>query len=147
MAHRNSGICIDVLYCCRDHVGCFAVKIDVGLRGKEGFGLGMSGEMSFSMVLMFVFFSFSIFGGLESISDSAHVLGVIDTAMDQLDALKAGNYIDRDGKEIFLERYDIEFSHVDFGNDERMVLKGTKKYTPERFPAVKSSVFRLPGQC
>lgn len=107
----------------------------------------MSGEMSFSMVLMFVFFSFSIFGGLESISDSAHVLGVIDTAMDQLDALKAGNYIDRDGKEIFLERYDIEFSHVDFGNDERMVLKGTKKYTPERFPAVKSSVFRLPGQC
>lgn len=77
--------------------------------------LGLCGDMAFPLVLMSVFFSFSIFGGLESVSDSAHVLGVIDTAMDQLDALKAGNYIDRDGKEIPLERYDIEFRHVDFG--------------------------------
>lgn len=94
--------------------------------------LGLSGEMSFPLMLMVVFFSFSIFGGLESISDSAHVLGVIDTAMDQLDALKAGNYIDRDGKEIPLERYDIEFSHVDFGYDERMVLKDISFTIPER---------------
>lgn len=94
--------------------------------------LGLSGEMSFPLMLMFVFFSFSIFGSLESISDSAHVLGVIDTAMDQLDALKAGNYIDRDGKEIPLKRYDIEFRHVDFGYDERTVLKDVSFTIPER---------------
>lgn len=77
--------------------------------------LGLSGEMSFPLMLMFVFFSFSIFSGLESISDSAHVLGVIDTAMNQLDALKDGNYIDLNGKEISINHYDIEFCHVDFG--------------------------------
>lgn len=94
--------------------------------------LGLSGELSFSLMLMFVFFSFSIFDGLESISDSAHVLGVIDTAMDQLDALKAGNYIDRDGKEISLKRYDIKFCHVDFGYDERTVLKDVSFTISER---------------
>ena len=46
--------------------------------------------MDFSVMLMFVFFSFSIFASLEPISDSAHTLGVIDDAMDQLDALQSG---------------------------------------------------------
>lgn len=73
------------------------------------------GEMPFFFMLVLVFFSFSILAGLESISDSAHVLGVIDTAMDQLDALKEGNYIDKDGREISLSRYDVEFRHVEFG--------------------------------
>ena len=84
--------------------------------------LGLTGEMSFSMMLMFVFFSFSIFASLEPISDSAHILGVIDNAMDQLEALKVGNFIDRDGKDILLHHHDIEFRNVDFGYDERTIL-------------------------
>ena len=85
--------------------------------------LCFTGEMPFPYMLVFVFFSFSILSGLESISDSAHVLGVIDTTMDQLDALKEGNYIDRDGKEVSLSNYDIEFRNVDFSYDIRKVLK------------------------
>lgn len=109
-----------------------ALKIaSVAMAGAACY-LGLSGEMSFSFMLMFVFFSFSIFGGLESISDSAHVLGVIDTAMNQLDILKEGNYIDKDGKEIPLNRYDIEFRHVDFGYDERIVLKDVSFRIPEK---------------
>lgn len=109
-----------------------ALKIaSVAMAGAACY-LGLSGEMSFSFMLMFVFFSFSIFGGLESISDSAHVLGVIDTAMNQLDILKEGNYIDKDGKEIPLNRYDIEFRHVDFGYDERIVLKDVSFKIPEK---------------
>lgn len=77
--------------------------------------LCLAGNMEVPVMLMFVFFSFGIFGSLEPVSDSAHVLGIIGTAMDQIDALKEGNYIDRDGKDITLERYDIEFGHVDFG--------------------------------
>lgn len=109
-----------------------ALKIaSIAMAGAACF-LGLSGEMSFSFMLMFVFFSFRIFGSLESISDSAHVLGVIDTAMNQLDALKDGNYIDKGGKEIPLNRYDIEFRHVDFGYDERMVLKNVSFKIPEK---------------
>lgn len=83
------------------------------------------------MMLMFVFFSFSIFSSLEPISDSAHTLGGIDDAMDQLDALKAEHFIDVDGKDIRLDRYDIRFDHVDFGYDSRQVLKDMSFTIPE----------------
>lgn len=94
--------------------------------------LCFTGEMPFPYMLVFVFFSFSILSSLESISDSAHVLGVIDTTMDQLDALKEGNYIDRDGKEVSLSNYDIEFRNVDFSYDIRKVLKNVSFTIPER---------------
>ena len=87
--------------------------------------------MDLSMMLMFVFFSFSIFSSLEPISDSAHTLGGIDDAMDQLDALKAEHFIDVDGKDIRLDRYDIRFDHVDFGYDSCQVLKDVSFTIPE----------------
>ena len=64
----------------------------------------LNGSMAFSLMLMFLFFSFQIFASLEPISDSAHTLGVIDDAMDQLDALKGGSFIDKDGRDVKLER-------------------------------------------
>ena len=91
--------------------------------------------MSLSMMLMFLFFSFSIFASLEPISDSAHTLGVIDDAMDQLDALREENFIDADGKDIPLRHYDIEFKNVDFGYDSRQVLKNVSFTIPERTSA------------
>ena len=92
----------------------------------------LAGRMDLSMMLIFVFFSFSIFASLEPISDSAHTLGVIDDAMDQLDALKGENFIDADGRDIRLDRYDITFSHVDFGYDSRTVLKDISFQIPEK---------------
>ena len=92
----------------------------------------LHGAMDFSVMLMFVFFSFSIFAGLEPISDSAHTLGVIDDAMDQLDALRAHHFIDADGRDIPLDRYDIVFQNVDFGYDSRTVLKNVSFTIPER---------------
>ena len=91
----------------------------------------LNGSMAFSLMLMFLFFSFQIFASLEPISDSAHTLGVIDDAMDQLDALKGGSFIDKDGRDVKLERYDIAFQNVDFGYDERQVLKNVSFTIPE----------------
>ena len=84
------------------------------------------------MALMFVFFSFSIFASLEPISDSAHTLGVIDDAMDQLDALRGEQFIDAAGREIALTHYDIAFRNVDFGYDSRQVLKNVSFTIPEQ---------------
>lgn len=109
-----------------------ALKIASVALGGAACYLGLKGEMMFPMMLMFVFFSFSIFAGLEPISDSAHVLGVIDNAMDQLEALKEGSYIDRDGKEVRLEHFDVEFRHVDFGYEERKVLRDVSFQIPEK---------------
>lgn len=65
------------------------------------------------------------------------MLGIIGTAMDQIDALKEGNYIDRDGKDIAISNFGIEFCHVDFGYDEgntagRTVLKDVSFSIPEK---------------
>lgn len=70
--------------------------------------------------------------GKEPISDSAHTLGVIDDAMDQLDALKGENFIDADGRDIRLSNYNIEFRNVDFGYDSRKILKNVSFSIPEK---------------
>ncbi|MDD7367261.1 MAG: ATP-binding cassette domain-containing protein [Clostridiales bacterium] len=87
--------------------------------------------MAFSVALMFIFYSFSIFLSLEPISDSAHTLSVINDAMDRLDALRAGQLIDADGRDIPLEHYDIAFEHVSFGYDSGQVLKDVSFTIPE----------------
>ena len=92
----------------------------------------LRGEMSFSLMLLFVFFSFSIFASLEPVSDSAHTLGVIDDAMDQLDALRSENFIDAGGRDIPLDHFDIRFDHVDFGYDSRRVLTDVSFTIPEK---------------
>ena len=92
---------------------------------------GFSGRMDLPEVLMLVFFSFQVFSALEPISESAHVLGVIDDAMDQLDAMKEENFIDENGAVIPLERYDITFDHVSFGYDERKVLQDVSFHIPQ----------------
>lgn len=92
----------------------------------------LNGEMDRTIMLMFVLFSFHIFASLEPISDSAHVLGVIEDAMDQLDALKEGNFIDADGQEIPLSHYDIVFDRVSFGYDTRTILKEVSFQIPEK---------------
>ncbi len=92
----------------------------------------LRGEMGLPMMLLFVFFSFSIFASLEPISDSAHVLGVIDNAMDQLDALRGESWIDADGRDIPLEHYDIVFQNVSFGYDSRPVLRDVSFTIPEK---------------
>ena len=92
----------------------------------------LNGKMDFSVMLMFVFFSFVVFASLEPISDSAHTLSVIDDAMDQLDALRGEHLIDADGKDVRLEHFDIEFKDVDFGYDSRKILKQVSFRIPEK---------------
>ena len=92
----------------------------------------LNGKMDFSVMLMFVFFSFVVFASLEPISDSAHTLSVIDDAMDQLDALRGEHLIDADGRDVRPEHFDIEFKDVDFGYDSRKILKQVSFRIPER---------------
>ena len=90
-------------------------------------GAGLSGNLSLPMVLVFSLLSLTVFNSLEPIADSAHILSVIDNAMDQIEALSPDNYIDEDGKDISLSGYDIHFEQVRFsydkGNEKRNVIK------------------------
>ena len=52
--------------------------------------------------------------------------------MDQLDALRGEHFIDADGHDVKLGRYDIRFDHVDFGYDKRKILKDVSFTIPEK---------------
>lgn len=89
---------------------------------------GLSGKLSLPMVLIFSLLSLTVFHSLEPIADSAHILSIINNAMDQIEALSPDNYIDEDGKDILPSGYDIHFEQVQFsygkGDEKRNVMKG-----------------------
>lgn len=115
-----------------------AYTVGMLIKAQRGNGIFDRKWIGYSIVLIlmliFVFYSFEIFASVEPISDSAHVLSVIEDAMDQLDALKAEHYIDSDGKDIPLEHHDILFKNVDFGYTDRKVLKNVSFTIPEKPP-------------
>ncbi|MCT4543813.1 MAG: ABC transporter ATP-binding protein/permease [Vallitalea sp.] len=81
------------------------------------------GQMELPIMIMFCMFSFTIFGKIELVTDSAHVLGIIDDAMDQLDYLKREKYIDEEGSNISINNYDIEFENVSFAYENNEIIK------------------------
>ena len=94
--------------------------------------MSILGKMDFTIMLMLMFFSFTVFSSLEPISDSAHTLSVINDALDQIEKLKCGNFLDENGKDVKLNHYDIEFDNVCFGYDEREVLSNISFKIPEK---------------
>ena len=99
------------------------------------FYLGFSGQLDFTYMIIVILLSFHVFGSLEPIADCAHVLAVIDDALDHLEALKGKSFIDADGQQIEISHYDIEFRNVDFsygeGKERRQVLHNVNLKIPE----------------
>ena len=91
----------------------------------------LEGQMSLAYFLMFVLFSFVIFGSVENINDAAHTLGIIDSAMNKLKSMESTKYIDQDGKDIIPTSYDIAFQDVSFGYDKRIVLHDVNFKIPQ----------------
>ena len=99
------------------------------------FYLGFSGQLDFTYMMIVILLSFHVFGSLEPIADCAHVLAVIDDALDHLNALTGESFIDSDGQQIEITHYDIEFQNVDFsygeGKERRQVLHNVNLKIPE----------------
>ena len=81
--------------------------------------------------LMFVLFSFVLFGSVENINDAAHTLGVIDSAMNKLDELRMQNILTKNGTNLKPTSYDIVFKDVSFGYDTRIVLHDLNFQIPQ----------------
>ena len=99
------------------------------------FYLGFSGQLDFTYMMSIILLSFHVFGSLEPIADCAHVLAVIDDALDHLDELTKESFIDADGQQIEIAHYDIEFRNVDFsygeGKERKQVLHNVNLKIPE----------------
>ena len=106
----------------------FALKLSGIVMIISVMAAGLSGKLSLPMVLVFSLLSLTVFHSLEPIADSAHILSIINNAMDQIEALSPDNYIDEDGKDILPSGYDIHFEQVKFsygkGDEKRNVMEG-----------------------
>ena len=110
----------------------FVLKIGSVFLVLSAVYLGWTNQISITNMLLLTFLSFSVFASIEPISDSAHVLGVIEDAMNQLDALKSEEFIDEGGREVLLTHYGIEFQDVSFGYDSRLILNHVSFVIPEK---------------
>ncbi|KAI3349772.1 ABC transporter ATP-binding protein [Clostridium botulinum] len=82
----------------------------------------LNGKMKLPIMLMMTIFSFVIFEHVESINNASHVLQIIDATMDKLDNIKSVQFIDKNGENINVKSYDIDFNNVSFGYEKKKVL-------------------------
>lgn len=82
----------------------------------------MDGTMTLPALLLMAMFSFSMFGNIEAINDSAHVLGMIGAAMDKIDKLEQTDFIDQNGTDVKIDSFDICFNHVSFGYGSKEII-------------------------
>lgn len=83
----------------------------------------MNGSITLPLMLLMAMFSFSMFASIEVINDSAHVLGMIGTAMDKIEKLEQADFIDQDGIDLKLDSFDIKFDDVSFCYDKKDVIR------------------------
>ena len=91
----------------------------------------LMGALPLPYFLMIALFSFTIFGSVEAINDAAHILSVTDSVLDRLEELERTDFIDKDGREITPERFDVDLSHVSFGYGQREVLHDVTFTAPQ----------------
>ena len=87
--------------------------------------------ISLPYMLMLCMFAFTIFAGVENINDAAHVLSIVDTALNHLDDIEQSGAIDENGKPVTLTNYEIKFNNVTFGYDSRKIFENVSLCIPE----------------
>ena len=95
----------------------------------------LTGDLPLWMFFAFSLFSFTIYSGVERVNDSAHMLGDLNDIMDRLEKIEQARFIDEDGRDVRLDRFDIAFEGVSFsygeGEGARRVLHDVSFRIPE----------------
>ena len=91
----------------------------------------IQGNLTISIFLLIAMFAFMIFGAVENMNDSVHMLGLIDTSMDKLENIENAEFIDEAGRDFSIASYNIDFTDVFFGYGEIEVLHNLSFQIPQ----------------
>lgn len=90
------------------------------------------GTLEISYFIMICMFAFMMFGSIEALTDSSHVLGVLDKVLIKLEQIKNVSYIDEGSSDVIVNKYDIRFDSVSFAYEKKSVLKDLSFIIPEK---------------
>ena len=93
--------------------------------------LTFTGTLTLPFMLMLDIFSFVIFNSIEVVNNAAHVLEIIDAALNKLERIKKTPFIDENGKSFAITKYDIQFEDVSFAYDDKPILKNVSFHIPQ----------------
>lgn len=91
----------------------------------------LEGNMQLPVLFLMMMFSFFAFGGVESINDAAHMLGIAESALNKLAWVENTEFIDEDGAEIKPDSYDIVFDKVSFAYEQKEIIHQVSFQIPE----------------
>ena len=91
----------------------------------------IQGNLTISIFLLIAMFASMIFGAVENMNDSVHMLGLIDTSMDKLENIENAEFIDEAGSDFSIASYNIDFTDVSFGYGEIEVLHNLSFQIPQ----------------
>jgi ATP-binding cassette subfamily B protein len=91
-----------------------------------------NGEMDIAIVVMVALFIFRIYLPAIGLATGAAMMRVMEAGLDRYETLKKVSIIDADGKDIRLEKFDIEFAHVTFSYENTETLRDISFTSSER---------------
>ena len=107
------------------YLGSSAILLVVSL-------LMSGGVLGTDMWIMLSLYSFAMFSGVESVNNSILVTGIVNATLDNLEKISKAEYLDKDGEDISLDSYEIEFNDVHFSYENKEVIKGVSMKIPEK---------------
>lgn len=129
--HKDVNIRIEFENCPYNCLHQFALKAtSVGIIAISAY-LTYLGKMDLNIMLMMDMFSFVMFSQIEPLSNAIHVIEVVNKTLDKLEKIEKADIIDKNGQNIELKKYNIEFSDVCFSYDKKQILNNISFDIPE----------------
>lgn len=129
--HKDVNIRIEFENCPYNCLHQFALKAtSVGIIAISAY-LTYLEKMDLNIMLMMDMFSFVMFSQIEPLSNAIHVIEVVNKTLDKLEKIEKADIIDKNGQNIELKKYNIEFSDVCFSYDKKQILNNISFDIPE----------------
>lgn len=109
---------------------CFTLGIGFTILAAAFFTLQQTMELSFMLMLLIFIFQFYLpFKAMGVLSIKVRIM---EAALNRYDAIIQAPIIDENGREVELNRFDIEFQDVSFAYEQETVLRHVTFTVPER---------------
>lgn len=108
---------------------CFSVGIALTVFAVAYFCF--YGSLDIAVMIMIAIFIFRLYMPAKSMGTLSGIMRVMEAGLDRYEELKNVEIIDKDGRDMALNRFDIQFNNVTFAYENQDILKDISFTTPE----------------